>query len=66
MRGLFRRRPKGWMSITDYAKLRERVMKRNPERVAHELEQASQWSVRVAERKLKERSQQSTEEKSSG
>jgi hypothetical protein len=54
------------MSITDYAKLRERVMKRNPERVAHELEQASQWSLRVAERKLEKRSQRSTEEKSSG
>jgi hypothetical protein len=54
------------MSITDYAKLRERVMKRNPELVAHELEQASQWSVRVAERKLKESSQRLKEEKSSG
>ena len=51
---LFRRLPKGWLSITEYRKLREREMKRNPDRVAQELKQASLWSVRVAERKLNE------------
>jgi len=63
---LFRRQPKGWLSITNYGKLREREMKRNPDRVAQELKQASQWSVRVAERKLSESSHRSNEEKSSG
>ncbi len=63
---LFRRQPKGWLTITDYGKLREREMKRNPDRVAQELEQASLWSMRVAERKLSESSHRSNEEKSSG
>jgi len=63
---LFRRLPKGWLSITEYRKLREREMKRNPDRVAQELKQASLWSVRVAERKLNENGHRSNEKKSSG
>jgi hypothetical protein len=66
MWGLFRRRVKGWMSVADYGKLREREVKRNPDRVARELEQASQWSLREAERKLKENSHAWKEKKSSG
>jgi len=66
MRGLFRRRPKGWLSISEYRKLREREMQRRPDLVARELEQSSQWSLRVAERKLREISQRLTEKKSSG
>ena len=45
------------MSTSDYGKFREREVKRDPDRVARELEQASQWSLREAERKLKESSQ---------
>jgi hypothetical protein len=54
------------MSISDYSKLREREVKRDPDRAARELEQASQWSLREAERKLKESSHPWKEEKSSG
>jgi hypothetical protein len=63
---LFRRQPKGWLTITDFGKLREREIRRNPDRVAQELEQASLWSMRVAERKLNENRHQSKEKKSSG
>jgi hypothetical protein len=63
---LFRRKPKGWLSITDYSKLREREMQRNPDRVAQELKQASLWSMRVAKRKLNESWPRSKEKKSSG
>jgi hypothetical protein len=63
---LFRRQPKGWLTITDYGKLREQEIKRNPELVAQELEQASLWSMRVAERKLNENRHRSKEKKSSG
>ena len=66
MRGLFRRRPKGWLSLSEYRKLREREMQRRPDCVARELEQASQWSLRVAERKLAESSHRLKEKKSSG
>jgi len=52
--------------MTDYGKLREREMKRNPDRVAEELEQASLWSVRAAERKLNESSHRWNEKRSSG
>jgi len=63
---LFRRQPKGWLTITDYGKLREQQIKRNPDLVAQELEQASLWSMRVAERKLNENQHRSKEKKSSG
>ena len=51
------------MSVADYGKLREREVKRNPDRVARELEEASQWSLREAERKLQESSRRWTEKK---
>jgi hypothetical protein len=63
---LFRRQPKGWLSITNYSKRREREMKRNPDRVAQELKQASLWSTRVAEKKLNESWHRSKEKKSPG
>src|SRR5258706_857735 len=66
MRIAFRRRPKGWVSLSDYRKLREREMKRDPDCVARELEQASQWSLRVAERKRKESSHRENEKGSLG
>ena len=53
---LFRRRPKGWMSLSDYHKWRERELVRHPGRLEEEQEQARQWSLRVAEKKLKETS----------
>jgi hypothetical protein len=45
---LWRRKRKGWMSISDYRKRHEREMKRNPSRFQREQEQARQWSLRVA------------------
>jgi hypothetical protein len=54
------------MSGADYGKLRAREVKRNPDQVARELEQASQWSLREAERKLKENSHRWKEKKISG
>ena len=44
---LFRRRPKSWMSISDYCKHHERELKRNPRRFEREQEQARRWSMRV-------------------
>jgi len=41
-------------------------MKRDPDCVARELEQASQWSLRVAERKRKESSHRENEKGSLG
>jgi len=52
------------MSLSDYGKYREREVKRNPDRVARELEQASKWSQREAERKLKESSPGGTKRRS--
>ena len=48
------------MSLSDYGKYRDQEVKRNPDRVARELEQASKWSQREAERKLKESSTEGT------
>jgi hypothetical protein len=53
---LFRRRPKDWGRWLGYRKLRGRELKRKPGRLEHELEQASQWALRVAEKKLQENS----------
>jgi hypothetical protein len=66
MRGLFRRRPKGWLTVAEYRKLREREMQRRPDCVARELEQASLWSLREAERKLREGSHHGKEKENSG
>jgi len=43
---LFRRKPKGWMSISDYRKHHERELKRNPLRFEREEEQVRRWSMR--------------------
>lgn len=48
LRKLFQRKRKGWMSISEYRKRRERELKRHPSRFEHEQEQARQWSMRVA------------------
>jgi hypothetical protein len=48
IRRLFRRKRKGWMSISEYRKRHERELKRNPGRFEQEQEQARQWSMRVA------------------
>jgi len=48
IRKLFRRKSKGWMSISEYHKRHERELKRNPGRFEQEQEQARQWSLRVA------------------
>ena len=45
---LFRRKRKGWMSISEYRKRYERELKRNPRRFEREQEQARQWALRVA------------------
>jgi hypothetical protein len=51
------------MSTSDYGKFREREVKRDPDRVARELEQASQWSLREAQWKLKESSHRRKEKR---
>jgi hypothetical protein len=51
---LFRRHPKDWAPWSAYRKRRGRELKRNPDRLEHELEQARQWALRVAEKKLQE------------
>jgi hypothetical protein len=48
IRKLFRRKRKGWLSISEYLKRHERELKRNPRRFEQEQEQARQWSLRVA------------------
>ncbi|HYR77101.1 MAG TPA: hypothetical protein VEM96_14805 [Pyrinomonadaceae bacterium] len=58
---LFRRRPKDWAAGSDHRKRRDLELKRNPGRLEHELEQATQWAVRVAEKKLHENSHRSNE-----
>ena len=54
------------MPIADYYKHRERELKRNPDCVAQDLEQARRWALRVAERKLEESSHRSKEKENSG
>lgn len=48
IRKLFRRKRKGWMSISEYRKRHERELKQNPSRFEQEQEQARQWALRVA------------------
>jgi len=48
IRSLFRRKRKGWVSISTYLKRHERDLKRDPSRFEREQEQARQWSLRVA------------------
>jgi len=58
---LLRRRLKDWAAGSDYRKRRGRELKRNPGRLEHELEQARQWALRVAEKKLQENSRRLNE-----
>ena len=51
---LFRRRPKGWIAISDYYEFRHRELTRNPGRLEEDQAQARKWSLRTAEKRLKE------------
>ncbi len=51
---LFRRKRKGWMSMPDYLKRHDRELQRNPGRLKREVEQSTQWSLREAQKKLRE------------
>jgi hypothetical protein len=47
----FRRRLRGWVSISNYYRLYERERKRNPSRFELEEEQSRQWALRVFEKR---------------
>jgi len=47
----FRRRLRGWVSISSYYKIYERERKRNPSRFEKEEEQSRQWALRVFEKR---------------
>ncbi|HKP46016.1 MAG TPA: hypothetical protein VJT50_05400 [Pyrinomonadaceae bacterium] len=48
MWNLFQRKSKGWLTASEYFKHRERKLKRDPQRVAKEREQARLWAIRIA------------------
>jgi hypothetical protein len=54
LKRLFRRKPKGRISVSAYRRHHERELKRNPGRFEREQEQARRWSMRVANQTRKE------------
>ncbi len=59
---IFQHRPRGWVSISEYARRRKRERQRNPQRFEEEQESARLWALRIAARNAAKESQAGSKE----